>query len=396
MYQNLDVGAPKKGRAFGRNCLVLPLAPTSSLRQEHYMKPTVTSFARSSDGRSLYKGAHVKADGRAVTLYGYVPPDATPVNEGLQAEPTAPELRWHPLRGEWNIYAGARQNRTFKPGAATNPLAAAIAGGPPTEIPFADFELAIFENRFPSLRGDTSPVEPAEAFENKPAHGHCDVVVYSPEPKGSLASLSQDRRVLLVNAWIDRYQDLFTKGFDTVLPFENRGDAVGVTLHHPHGQIYAFGKTPPVQAAAARAFDAGYDLAAKLDAWRTAYEVTSVGGITAFAPPFARFPYEVWLAPYTPRRGPWEVTLEEIDGFASLLGDVTARYDRLFGRECPFMLSLHAAPQSAGAGFHFTAQFYPLLRSADKVKYLASVEQSTGVFTVDILPEAAAIALREA
>ncbi len=352
-------------------------------------------FATAPDGRPLYRRRHAKADGRDILLYGYVPPMGSPLHGGLDAAPGQSALRWHPLRGEWSVYAAARQNRTYKPNAVHDPLAPAAPGRAETEIPFADFELAVFANRFPSFRAAPGePGAPIPGVQQVPAHGHCDVVVYAPEPDGSLATLSQERRVLLVHAWIDRYRSLFEAGFDTVLPFENRGEEVGVTLHHPHGQIYAFGFTPSVQARAVKAFEDGYDLAGYLNDWHEDYHIVTQGGIAAIAPPFARFPYEVWLIPSQPRRGPWDFTWEEVDGFAAQLGEITRRYDALFGRACPFMLSLHAAPASAGWNFQFTAQFYPLLRSADKVKYLASVEQATGVFTVDIMPEQAAHALR--
>ncbi|MEM6535975.1 MAG: galactose-1-phosphate uridylyltransferase [Pseudomonadota bacterium] len=353
-------------------------------------------FSHAPDGRPLFRRDHKKTDGRIIRLYGYRPPDQPPLNDGLDAAPGASHLRFHPLRGEWNIYAAARQDRTFQPSAANNPLAPAQPGAPATEIPFDTFELAVFENRFPSLsRRDGSKGTEGHAADIAPANGHCDVVVYTPEDTGSLATLSQARRVLLVKAWIDRYQALFDQGFDTVLPFENRGQEVGVTLSHPHGQIYAFDMTPPVQKAAADGFANGFDLSRALASWQDDYQIDAQGGVTAFAPPFARFPYETWLAPTQRRRGPWAFTAEEIEGFAHLLGGMTARYDKLFGRACPYMLSLHAAPKSADDTFHFTAQFYPLLRSPDKVKYLASVEQATSIFTVDIMPERTASEMRD-
>jgi len=102
----------------------------------------------------------------------------------------------------------------------------------------------------------------------------------------------------------------------------------------------------------------------------------------------------VWIAPDQRHPGPWTFSEEELGGFAELLGDMCRRYDVLFKQATPYMLSLHAAPVGTEETFHFTAQFYPLLRSNARVKYLASVEQSTGAFTVDVMPETAAQALR--
>ncbi len=340
-----------------------------------------SAFAQHPDGRALYRQRHVNEDGREVLLYGYSPSRQAPVGAALRREPQMSDLRWHPLRGEWAVYAQARQQRTFMPDAAADPLAPMQPGAPPTEIPFAAFELAVFENRFPAL------------LQHASAPGRCEVVVYGAEPEGSLATLSQDRRVLLLAAWIDRYQAMFQIGLDYVLPFENRGEEAGVTLRHPHGQIYGFGFMPAVQQRAMDAFAAGYDLAGALRNWSD-YQIAEAGGVVAFAPPFARFPYEVWLAPRHARRGPWEFSGEEREGFAFLMGEITRRYDTLFRRETPYMFSLQAAPRG-DAPFQCTGQFYPLLRSAERIKYLASVEQVTGVFTVDVPPELAAKTLRE-
>jgi len=347
-------------------------------------------------GQTVHRRHHVKGDGRSLWLYGREAHtlDALPEEGG---EPIhGGSLRWHPLRQEWAVYASHRQNRTFKPSAANDPLAASQPGRAATEIPFADFELAVFDNRFPSFHPDAAePSEDIPGMTLRRPGGKCEVVVYTPEHEGSLATIGQDRRRLLVVAWIDRFQELFAAGHKFVLPFESRGEEVGVTLHHPHGQIYAFDVMPPVQEKMADAFRQGYDLAGELASWGDEYSVTEAAGIRAVAPPFARFPYETWLVPQGFTPGPWAFDAEQIDGFAHLIGDMTRRYDEFFGRPTPYMLSLHAAPQGEEGHFHFTAQFYPLLRSADKIKYLASVEQSTGMFTVDIMPEQTAASLKD-
>ena len=349
---------------------------------------------RRINGQSVHRRHHVKTDGRDLFLYGYEPHAASRLEGEDLSMSAGGELRKHPLRGTWSIYAARRNTRTFKPGAAADPLAPSKPGQPLTEIPFEDFELCVFGNRFPSLHASAG--EPAASdLETARASGACEVIVYAPEGEGSLASLGQARRRLLLEAWIDRYADMFDQGCAYVLPFENRGDEVGVTLHHPHGQIYGFPVVPSPQAEAVEAFAAGYDLAGKLKDWQSAYGVSEAGGMLAFAPPFARFPYEVWISGFQPASGPWAFDETQADGFAHLLGDITARYDALFGQATPYMLTLHAAPHGQDGTYQFTAQFYPLLRAPGRVKYLASVEQATGIFTVDIMPEAAAAALRD-
>jgi UDPglucose--hexose-1-phosphate uridylyltransferase len=353
------------------------------------------ALKRTIKGAAAFRRRHVKEDGRELFLYGAAPHKSEPIGPSLEGGAGETHLRWHPLRGEWSVYAAARQNRTFKPSAAEDPLAPARRGAPATEIPFSDFEIAIFENRFPSFHAaPLAPAAPPAGVETAPATGRCEVVVYSTEARGSLATVDAARRALLVAAWIDRYEALHAAGAAFVLPFENRGEEVGVTLAHPHGQIYAFPLIPPVIRRAADAFVNGFSLEQALPAWRTDYEIAAEGGVAAFCPPFARFPYEVWIAPYVRRARLADMTNAELSGFATLLGEVTRRYDAFFGRDTAYMLSLHAAPAGFEASHHFTAQFYPMLRAPDKVKYLASVEQATGLFTVDIMPEFAARELR--
>lgn len=341
-------------------------------------------------GKQVHRRHFQKLDGRDLFLYGFESHREKPIKEDDFEVAKGGELRYHPLRDEWNIYAPHRQNRTFKPSAADDPLAPSQWGAPPTEIPFTGFELAVFENKFTSLHAEApEPVVPS-GMHSKRALGRCDVVVYGTEATGNLNTIGQAKRRLLISAWIDRYKTLFDQGCKFVMPFENRGDEVGVTLAHPHGQIYAFPFVPRVQKDAVQSFANGYDLEKDMTNYRPDYGVASAGDMEAFCPPYARFPFEVWIAPKTRKAGPWEFNETELDGFASLLGDITRRYDEYFQRPTAYMLSLHAAPIGSEDTFHFTAQFYPLLRAPGRVKYLAAVEQSTGTFTVDVMPEMAA------
>lgn len=349
---------------------------------------------RSTGTGDVYRRSFRKADGRMLWLYGQAPHRGEPLPESAQEIAKGGELRFHPLRQEWNVYAAHRQNRTFKPSAADNPLGPSIADGPETEIPFVDFELAIFENRFAAFHPDAGPPADLGGLAAEPARGACEVVVYDPRPSGSLEMIGQARREVLLAALIDRYDALFSAGCAYVLPFENRGDEVGVTLHHPHGQIYGFENVPQVQQRAVDAFAAGYDLATEIAEAMPDYGLGEQAGMAAFVPRFARFPYETWLAPLVPRQGPWDCSDTELQGLAWWLGEMTRRYDALFEQPAATMMAFHAAPRGGTKGYHFTVQFYPLLRAPGRVKYLASVEQHSGVFTVDVMPEAAAKALR--
>ncbi len=347
--------------------------------------------------RAAHKHSHVKADGRMLYLYGWRPHDQRATEEIAPAPTPRPYRRWHPFRREWVTYAAHRQTRTFKPPPEYCPLCPTKVGGFAGEIPFTDFDVAVFQNRFPAFHHDApdGPDLPVLPVPTATANGACEVVVFTAAHQGGLAGLTQDRRELLVHAWTDRYSALLAQdGVEFVLPFENRGEEVGVTLHHPHGQIYAFPFVPPVQQSAVDTFREGPALARLLDRLGATYVVCQNGGMIAFVPPFARFPYEVWIAPKRAVPGPWAFAPAEVVDYAALLGEVAARYDALFDRPFPYIMSLHAAPKGEEATFHFHTQFYPPLRTADKLKYLAGVEQAAGAFLMDALPEDTAAQLR--
>lgn len=389
------------------------------LPNDRHMTSTRFRFA----GQTIHRRHHRKADGRDLWLYGTTPHRLPPLAEMPPTPRQTAVLRHHPLRDEWIVFAAHRQQRTFQPDTdtrAADPLAPTrpqapqaadssppAAGASPTEIPFADFEIAVFDNRFAPLHPHrpadqspdraTAPAIPTVAgISQRPARGHCEVVVYTSAATGSLASLGQARRMLLLATWIDRYRTLRNAGHTFVMPFENRGAEAGATLHHPHGQIYAFDLLPQVQKRAAQAFADGYDLNVARRDWGEAHHIGGDQHMAMAVPPFARFPYEAWIVPTRRSPGPWDFTDEECASFAHHLGDLVARYDTHFGRATPFMMTLHAAPLGTEADWHFTTQFYPLLRAPDRLKYFASVEQATGIITADIMPHTAAAALRQA
>ncbi len=343
----------------------------------------------------MHRRVFHKADGRKLYLFGTKPHTLSPLPEGEGAPEAKPHLRWHPLREEWIVYAAHRQERAFLPPPEFCPLCPTRPGGFPTEIPFADFEIAVFENRFPSLH-PRAPVPPELCVPTARGQGICEVVVYTPEHIGSLGSLPQERRELLVRVWIDRYRELYAHDFiKYVMPFENRGEEVGVTLHHPHGQIYTYPFVPPIPEKEAVAFRERPVLEELFARCGDAYTVCEEEGFVAFVPPFARYPYEVWVAPRRRVPGPWEFTELEIKAFARLLGEAVARYDRLFDRPFPYVMVLHAAPKGEEGTFHFHVEFYPPMRAPGKLKFLAGTELGAGTMVMDALPEVTAARLRE-
>jgi len=347
----------------------------------------------------LHRLELAKPDGRALTLYGLEPVTLeTPVPEAGVLSPAAnPHLRWHPLRGEWVAYAAHRQERTFLPPPEYNPLRPSGPGDAPTELPRGRYDVAVFDNLFPSLRADAHD-PPSLLVPTRAATGACEVVVYSQDPQARLAALPLPHLDLLLQVWGERTARLGARDdVQYVLPFENRGVEVGVTLHHPHGQLYAYPFVPPVparmQAEERRHYDAhGRALLASLiDSEIAAGERLLYQSelAVAWVPAWARYPYEAWVAP---RRA--VATLADLDPperheLARALKTVLLKYDGLWSRPFPYLMAWFQAPTD-GAGHpesHLRAEFYPPMRSRDRLKYLAGTELAAGTFANDTLPE---------
>ncbi len=348
-----------------------------------------------------------KADGRALWLYsrGPIPEEiVAPSPEGADAPPPNPHLRWHPLRGEWVVYAGHRQHRTFLPPPEWNPLAPTSHGAPPTELPAGPWEVAVFENRFPTLAASARDAPPG-IVPSQPALGACEVVVYSQDPRKPLGALPLGHVALVLEVWADRTRALGSRDdVQYVMPFENRGEEVGVTLHHPHGQIYAYPFVPPLPARELSLQLAHYEsagsglLATHIAAeQRDAVRMVFDGALAvAFVPAFARYAYEVWVAPVRPVPELGALTADERLDLARALKSTLVRLDGVFGRAMPYVLVVHQAPVDGRAHpeAHVHVEIYPALRMRNRLKYLAGCELGAGTFTADTLPEEKAAELR--
>ena len=293
------------------------------------------------------------------------------------------ELRFNELRGEPVVYATDRQERTFLPDVC--PLDPTRPGSAPTEIPVADFEIAVFDNRFPAF---------TEA-------GAAEVIVYTADHRGSLHSLAPERAEALMWVWRHRYEELSAReDVDYVLIFENRGVEVGTTLHHPHGQIYGYPFVPPV-ALLERAADerlGGCATCALGERERAdgARVVLDGEAVCAYVPYAARWPYEVHIVVRAHRPSLLECSAAELHDLARALQAVGRGYDRLFDRPFPYVMVVHQAPSDGRGDGHVHVEFYPPLRTADRLKFIAGSEQGAGTFIQDTLPEETAAALRAA
>jgi UDPglucose--hexose-1-phosphate uridylyltransferase len=314
------------------------------------------------------------------------------------------ELRWNPLIGEWVITATHRQERTFLPDEQVCPLCPSLPGKPPTEIPLDSYDIVVFENRFPSLR--TPPpvpsVEGSEFFPVMPSEGYCEVVCYTEDHHATFADLSPEHIERLIAVWADRYGDLISRpNVRYVYIFENKGKEIGVTLTHPHGQIYAY---PFIPAGIARrlAYEEAhfqkygerwaktYLREEKKDGRRVIYENE---GWLAFIPFFARFPYEVHVLPLSLAPTLLDLSEKERALMAICLKTVAIKLDNLFGFSMPYVMSLYQHPVPYTA---LSVEFLPPYRAPDKLKYLAGSELGCGVFINDSVPEESAERLRQA
>ena len=347
-----------------------------------------------------------KPDGRTLWLYSRRPiaDDIVAPSPASEALHPNPHFRWHPFRGEWIAYASYRQGRTFMPPPEYNPLAVTRDPGNPTELPAGDYDIAVFQNRFPSLT-QAAHDAPESVVATLPAHGQCEVVVFAQDAASKLGALPLDHIELLLEVWGQRTAALAAeKNIAYVLPFENRGVEVGVTLHHPHGQIYAYPFVPPVPKQMHGQEIAYYrQMRQALLEHYIELEIREKNRLiylgphaVAFVPAWARYPYEVWVAPRKAVSDFTALSAEQRNDLARALKTVLKKFDALWGRPFPYLMAWYQAPTDGCAHpeTHLHAEFYPPYRTRDKLKFLAGTELAAGMFASDALPEAKALDLQ--
>ena len=350
------------------------------------------------------------ADGREIIYFDDTPdaPERVAVDtRDLPEQAPHSEVRRDPLTNEWVGIAAHRQTRTYKPPADLCPLCPS-APGRPTEVPESSYDVVVFENRFPSFAESVpdvpSTVDGMPMVARAPGRGRCEVVCFTSDHNSSFGALTPHRVRTVVDVWADR-TEAFAKlpGVEQVFPFENRGEEIGVTLSHPHGQIYGY---PFVTPKTSRMLEVAKEyLAANgthvlgdvLAAERAAGSrvIASSDHWTAFVPSAARWPVEVHVVPH--RRVPDLPALSEVerDDFAVIYLEVLRRLDGLYNRPLPYIAAWHQAPVRTGrdlAWLHL--EVFSVLRTADKLKYLAGSESGMAVWINDTAPEQVAERLR--
>jgi len=328
------------------------------------------------------------------------------------------EERWHALREEWVVVAAHRQDRPWI-GETVEQRAPALPdylsdcylcpanrriSGAKNEDYSQTF---VFDNDHPCVDPSAAAdlERPVGIYMNRPARGIARVVCYSPRHNLTLAELAAAEIQNLLHVWQAQYEDLGSRQeIAHVLIFENKGDVVGVSNPHPHCQIYATNFVFKHIETEARAGERHlretgrvlfHDIIAaeRQDGRRMLWENDSA---IAFIPYFARYAYEVFVAPKATHSSIAAMSQVEVRDFAEVLKHVLVKFDNLWRMPFPYVMALHQAPTDGAdySGFHFHIEFHPPLRKPTLLKYLAGPEIGGGNFLSDTSPEEKADELR--
>jgi UDPglucose--hexose-1-phosphate uridylyltransferase len=328
------------------------------------------------------------------------------------------EERWHPLREEWVIIAAHRQDRPWSGGTVTReevtlppyvadcylcPGNSRVSGAVNPQYG----QTFVFDNDHPCVSFEApSATEPhSEIYRSRPAQGIARVVCYSPRHNLTLAELNIDEVQQLLNVWHEQYEDLGRRAdINHVLIFENKGEVVGVSNPHPHCQIYATNfvfKTIETEARVSQRYLAETGRVLFQDIITAEQQagtriIAENETAIAFLPYFARYAYEVFVAPKKTHPNLATLSANEMRDFASVLKDVLVRFDNLWHMPFPYVMPLHQAPTDGGdyRSFHFHIEFHPPLRKPNLLKFLAGPEIGGGNFLSDTSPDEKAAELR--
>jgi UDPglucose--hexose-1-phosphate uridylyltransferase len=360
-------------------------------------------------GANVSRTELTMSDGRTIRYY-----DSAAQNRSAkdlrpeEEQPGIGELRLDPLLNEWVVMAAHRQTRVFLPPKELCPLCP-TTGELLTEIPDSNYEVVVFDNKNPSLRspeGDWAlPDLIGPGTDTGTAAGKCEVVCFTDNHGGSFKDLSERQVRTLLEAWKDRTEELSKVSYIRhIAPFENRGEEVGVTLAHPHSQIYAYSYIPPrveKMLAVAKRYK---DLTGKVlfdDV--VAREIRDQERIiaqnehwVAFVPYAARYSFEIHVAPLSPVADLAALSGAQSDAFPAIALEVTKRLDGVFNIPMAYIATWHQAPIREGRDLlRLHWQITSVRRAPGKLKYLAGSESTMGAFIMDLRPEQSAKQMRE-
>lgn len=313
------------------------------------------------------------------------------------------ELRWHPLIKDWVMIASHRQNRPqmpkdwcpFCPGSGKVP---------------DNFDVYKYDNDFPAL--SQNPPAPdnvaSDFFKVKEAYGKCEVILYSPNHTVTLPELSVDHIFKLVGLWAERFKAISEdEKIKYVFIFENRGEVVGVTMPHPHGQIYGYSVIPKkieLELESCKEYheEKGKCLLCDMLKAELDFEKRIIfrnEHFTVFLPFFTEYPFGVYIISNNHKGDISQFTSEERRALAATIKETTGMLDSLFGYQFPYMMCMHNAPvncEDTSQYYHFHIEFFPPMRDRDKQKFNASSETGAWAHCNPTSPEEKAEQLREA
>ncbi len=345
------------------------------------------------------------ADGREIIYFDETPGAVRVLDDPRDLPPveSLSTARYDRLTGEWVGIAGHRQTRTYHPPADQCPLCPSTSVNS-SEIPSPTYDVVVFENRFPSFSGPGDPAEIDGLFTTAVGNGRCEVVCFTSDHNATFSQLAPERVGTVIAAWADRTVALSAQpGVEQVFCFENRGVEIGVTLAHPHGQIYGYPfVTPHTSAMLRQVADYRSASGGNLFGDVIAAEIADGSRIVAenerwiaFVPFAARWPVEVQVFPKTRVADIPALTPQQRHDLAPLYLEVLRRMEGVFDDSLPAITAWHQAPVHAGRDdFWLHLQIFTIRRAEGKLKYLAGSESAMGAFVNDITPEVAAERLR--
>ena len=313
------------------------------------------------------------------------------------------ELRWHPLTKDWVMIASHRQARPqmpkdwcpFCPGSGKVP---------------DSFEVYKYDNDFPALsQNPPAPDDVAnDFFKTAESYGKCEVILYSPNHTITLPELPDKHVEKLVDLWCERFSELRKdEKIKYIYIFENRGEVVGVTMPHPHGQIYGYSFIPKkleLEIASAKEYINTNNKCIFCDMLENEIEaekriIFKNEHFTVFLPFFTEYPYGVYIMSNAHKQYITDFNDEEKAALALTIKQTAGTLDSLFDKPFPYMMCMHNAPVNSGdysEDFHFHIEFFPPMRSADKQKFNASSETGAWAHCNPTCPEDTSKELRDA
>ena len=334
------------------------------------------------------------------------------------------ELRFDPIKNQFVAIATRRQNRTFHPPKDFCPLCPTKPGEMQTEIPASDYDIVVFENKFPTFSrfpdklslgkldsealhgGKLASEEEFLPYIKKESKGICEVVCYTSNHDLFLEDMPEKKISNLIKVWMDRYAELGGKNYiKYILIFENKGKEIGVTLSHPHGQIYAFPYIPAVILEELKSSKKYYRRNKKClhckiierEIKDKSRVIIKNNSFIAFIPFYARWSYEVHIYSLRHVGSLYELKNKEVTSLAKIIKELINRYNKLFDFRMPYVMVIHQNPTDNKNYnyYHLHFEFYPPYRTKDKLKYMAGCELGAGTFINDTLPEEKAEELRK-